>query len=158
MIKTSTCGTQHTTKGHTSMTLLNHPSIYHEQSLTLNMVALIFLFKAKSSPFSLTMPNLTTSITSQHLWKWNMLHLLCDWTDYLAFGIMPYTTWAFGYVQQAHSEQQQFLVESTQLSLTTTTSVKWLICWWNCFGKYCDSFGFGLWMGTALPWQGICQW
>ena len=43
-----------------SMTALDHPSIYHEQSLTLNIGALIFLLKEKSFPVSITTPILTT--------------------------------------------------------------------------------------------------
>ena len=43
-------------RGHALMTALNHQSIHHEQSLTLNTVALFFLFRdKKSSPPSLTM-------------------------------------------------------------------------------------------------------
>ena len=53
------------------MTALNHPSIHHEQSLTLNTVALIFLFKEKSSPFShkslLQLPaHITTSLKMEN--------------------------------------------------------------------------------------------
>ena len=46
----SICGTQHSTKGTPINDHLNHQSIHHEQSLTLNTVALIFLFKDKYLP------------------------------------------------------------------------------------------------------------
>ena len=120
-------------RGHISMTTLNHQTIHHEQSLTLNTVALIFLLKTNIFPTLTYNAYSNCQITSQHPWKWKILHLLHNWTDHLACGIMLYTSWTIGSIQQAHIEQQ-FLVESTQPFSAITNSMKWLICLMKLFG------------------------
>ena len=144
--------------GHASMTALNHPIIHHEQSLTLNTVKLIFLFNEKIFPTLTYNAYPNYQIQSQDLWKWNILHLLHNCIDYLAFGIMLYTAWTFGYVQQACTEQQQFLLESIQHSLTTTTSMKWLLCLMKLSQQVLWQCWIWIWKGTTLLWWGIWQW
>ena len=98
----------------TSLKSSKHPS------WALNTVVPIFLFKDKNLPHShlqylLWLPDhITFFFENGKFFIYPMPR------DCSACGIMPYTTWTIGSIQQEHTEQHLFLAESMQPFSTAT--------------------------------------
>ena len=107
-----------------SMTALNHQSIHHEQSLTLNTVAPIFLFKDKYLPHfhSQHLPSqpdhIMTSLTMENSTSTSQLDKLFSICNYAVHHMSFWVHTAGTYRTIA------ILGKSPWPSLTTTTSLK----------------------------------
>ena len=140
---------------------LHLQSTHNEQSLPLNAVALIFLFKDKIfPPFSFTIPTLLPDY-NQHdnLQKWKILYLPHAWVDYSSSGIMLYTEWTIGSAQLDRTEQHLSLGEFMQIFYQPPHPGSDLYARWNCLGKNDDDCPQSkIWESYALPWWRIWEW
>ena len=126
------------------------------QSLILNAVALIFLFKDKIFPYShlqcqLCLLDLNMTFFKKMENSWSFLYI---WTDYSSSRTPLYTGWTIGSAQPECTGLCMSWGEFMLHSLTATRHKKWFICRWNHLGKNDDCPGPRIWESYALPQEG----